>query len=245
MSYSRGGRFFRRYNVRKHLASASTIVFDLAGTLTPSVPAFAKSTAWEAYASVVRPADVEASVLALEAAEDSARVACVERGSSWSFRRVLADSGMPYRLEAVEAFIDTWRPWLRVPADISSRLRIIHDAGYRVGLVSNTIWPADWHGRLLEADGARASFDSTVYSSSTPWAKPNPRIFAYALRELGCDRASDALFVGDRTFEDLDGAHLSGMKAVLVGNEPEGARSESEQRWDIRALLDGLITRSI
>jgi putative hydrolase of the HAD superfamily len=59
---------------------------------------------------------------------------------------------------------------------------------------------------LVEAD---------VYSSETPWVKPNPEIFFEASRRIGVDPA-ECVYVGDRGYEDVHGPQSAGMRAILV-----------------------------
>ena len=55
-----------------------------------------------------------------------------------------------------------------------------------------------------------------MYSSEIPWAKPHPLAFRAALDAVGVADPARAVFVGDRLFEDVFGAHRAGLHAVLV-----------------------------
>jgi len=101
--------------------------------------------------------------------------------------------------------------WTLFP-DAQPALRELRRRGARLGLVSN------FDGRLLAicrgleiAD----SFDAIVTSVRAGFAKPDPRIFAVALRRLGVAPA-DAMHVGDSEREDVVGARAVGVHAVLV-----------------------------
>ncbi len=85
----------------------------------------------------------------------------------------------------------------------------------RIGLISNTIWPAELHRLDLERHGLLEHFGATVFSSEAGLWKPDPRIFALTLERLGVapDRA---VFVGDRLMEDIQGAQRAGLRAVFV-----------------------------
>ncbi|MBI1849015.1 MAG: HAD-IA family hydrolase [Planctomycetes bacterium] len=86
--------------------------------------------------------------------------------------------------------------------------------GFQVGLVSNTLWPKEFHLRDLARYEILHLFDSMVFSSELGWAKPHPQIFRRCLEDLAVD-ASEAVFVGDRFDADVEGAQRVGMRAIL------------------------------
>jgi putative hydrolase of the HAD superfamily len=87
--------------------------------------------------------------------------------------------------------------------------------GVQIGLISNTIWPAEVHRLDLERHGLLHHFQTTIFSSETGLWKPDPRIFGRALQELDIP-AERAVFVGDRLMEDVQGAQRAGLRAVFV-----------------------------
>jgi putative hydrolase of the HAD superfamily len=87
--------------------------------------------------------------------------------------------------------------------------------GLRIGLISNTIWPAEVHRRDLARYGLEDHIDAMVFSSEAGFWKPDPRIFGVALDALGV-AAEGAVFVGDRLLEDVQGAQRAGMRSVFV-----------------------------
>jgi HAD superfamily hydrolase (TIGR01509 family) len=89
----------------------------------------------------------------------------------------------------------------------------LHEQGYRIGLISNTIWPAELHMEDLAELGLLAHLDHMDFSGELGYWKPNPRIFLHALSKLGV-APEDAVFVGDNPHEDLLGAQRVGMRAV-------------------------------
>jgi putative hydrolase of the HAD superfamily len=90
-------------------------------------------------------------------------------------------------------------------------LRALKDRGLRAGLISvcseevPALWPRTQFAEL---------FDSTVFSCSVGLAKPDPRIYRLACKELGVE-PEDAMFVGDGANDELAGAVAVGMSAVL------------------------------
>ncbi len=94
-------------------------------------------------------------------------------------------------------------------------LQALRDAGYRLGLISNTLMPATVIRMRLAEAGVLPLFEIAVFSAELGINKPDPRIFRHALdaMSLAPDRA---WYVGDKPNRDVCGAHSVGMKAVLV-----------------------------
>lgn len=99
--------------------------------------------------------------------------------------------------------------------DARALLPSLRYRGYRLGLVTNSIFPA----RLLEVKvsqlGLAGYLDCIVSSADVGVAKPHPAIFERALAAIEAE-AQETLFVGDRIETDVAGARAAGMRAVLV-----------------------------
>lgn len=87
--------------------------------------------------------------------------------------------------------------------------------GLKIGLVSNTMYPAELIRTRLDEFGLRDQFDVLAFSSEVGWRKPHPAIFQFALERLGVGPA-EAVFVGDRVYEDVGGALRAGLRPVLT-----------------------------
>jgi putative hydrolase of the HAD superfamily len=86
---------------------------------------------------------------------------------------------------------------------------------YRLGIVSN------FYGNLAPVCDdlrLRPLFGTIVDSAEVGWTKPDPRIFAHALRELDVE-ASEATFVGDSLARDMSGARGIGMKHIWLASD--------------------------
>ncbi len=81
-------------------------------------------------------------------------------------------------------------------------------------MLSNTIWPRAWHERIFERDGVLDLVDGDVYTSEIPWTKPSPHAFAKAMEAVGATDPARCVYVGDRLFDDVWGAHNAGLRAV-------------------------------
>ena len=95
---------------------------------------------------------------------------------------------------------------IQVPDQTQSVLRALKSKGKKIGLISNAdvMEVAAW-SRCPVAD----LFDSTVFSCSVGWAKPEAEIYEIALKELAVI-PSEAIFVGDGGSDELQGASERG-----------------------------------
>lgn len=108
-----------------------------------------------------------------------------------------------------------WWEGVRLRPGTLQTLRRLRHAGLRLGICSNAPYhPASMVQQLAHV-GVAPLVDVAVFSSAVGWRKPSPRIFAAALDGLGV-AAAEALMVGDRLREDVEGARGVGMRAVLV-----------------------------
>ena len=89
-------------------------------------------------------------------------------------------------------------------------------SGIKVGVLSNTIWPREWHEGFFERDGVLHLIDAGVYTSELPWTKPSPRTFAAVLEALAVNDPGRCVHVGDRLFDDVWGAQNAGLYAIHV-----------------------------
>ena len=103
--------------------------------------------------------------------------------------------------------------WAIVFPDARDTLRLLRERGYRLGLLSNTWWAADWHNADLAAHGLADSFDELSYTSDLPHSKPHPTVFLDLAARLGVE-PSACVMVGDRLIDDISGALNVGMRAV-------------------------------
>jgi FMN phosphatase YigB (HAD superfamily) len=93
-------------------------------------------------------------------------------------------------------------------------LKFFKERNLKIGLISNTIFPEEFHLRELKRFGLYPYLNAHFFSSQVGFRKPHPQIFQLALEKLKVD-PSDAVFVGDRLEEDVGGAQNVGMKGIL------------------------------
>ena len=182
MTGGRSGRSVTRRE-RRHVGA---VIFDWGGTITPwhtgrhrravagvfareyhpeAEPGLADELAariWEAEERRRGP------VAATRAPRPASRTSSPRPGSSPTTRARVAG------LAAYQAF---WEPHTWTDPQIRPLWEGLHDNEIRVGVLSNTIWSRDYHRGLLARDGVLDLVDADVYSSETPWVKPQPEIF--------------------------------------------------------------------
>lgn len=144
----------------------------------------------------------------------------------------------------VAAHLEAWDPHIVHDPGAADVLAALRARGLRIGLLSNTHWPADFHDRLLERDGLLHLFDARLYTSHLEWMKPHPGAFRAALAAVAVEDPAAAVYVGDRPFDDIHGAKGAGMRAVLRPNphvEPHGTEPDAviDHLTDILELVDG------
>jgi putative hydrolase of the HAD superfamily len=91
-------------------------------------------------------------------------------------------------------------------------LRELRERGLRLGMISVC---SEEVAELWEETPFAGLFDSTVFSCSVGFRKPDPAIYQLALDELDVE-PGEAIFVGDGANDELAGAERVGMRAVLI-----------------------------
>ena len=200
------------------------VVFDWGGTLTPWL-AMDPHASWRAYAGALHPDDTDrATEAALRLHEaDLARWADARNGHrAFTLAQVVADALLtsdPASGEhkaAIEAYREFWVQATHTDPQAAPMLAVLRERGLRLGVLSSTPWPAEWHEEWLRRDGVLHLFDACVWSSDLPWTKPHPEAFRAALDAVGVSDPARCVYVGDRPYDDISGAKSVGMRAVLV-----------------------------
>lgn len=105
---------------------------------------------------------------------------------------------------------------VQVYPDVEPALSGLKAKGLKLGLVSNGFKQDLDH--VLGTLGLKHWFDAVVCIDSCSCAKPDKRIFLYALDQLGIT-ADEAVFVGDSVVQDYEGALGVGIKPYLIDRE--------------------------
>jgi putative hydrolase of the HAD superfamily len=99
--------------------------------------------------------------------------------------------------------------------DTHTVLEEIKRLNYKVGLVTNSIFPMWMRDVELEAYEMLHYFDARVTSGDVGVLKPHPEIYEHILEMLDL-RPDQAVFVGDRPINDIAGANEVGLVSVLM-----------------------------
>ena len=120
-------------------------------------------------------------------------------------------------LAAMDGYATAVAGWSAVFPDSRDTLVLLREHGYRLGLLSNTWWAAEWHNADLAAHGLADLLDEVVYTSDLQHSKPHPSVFAEIARRLGVEPAT-AVMIGDRQIDDVSGAKAVGMRGIWRRN---------------------------
>jgi putative hydrolase of the HAD superfamily len=202
------------------MAAIEAVIFDWGGTLT----------AWHDI-------DFHAESLALAEAvrrtpttddDHHAHAARLHRAGAtvWGWSRdhqrsatiedLFAEAGLDHDPELLTAYYDFWEPHTLTDPQVGPMWTELRERGLKVGVLSNTIWPREWHEGFFRRDGVLDLVDGDVYTSEVPWTKPSAHAFEAAMAAVGVTDPARCVYVGDRLFDDVWGAHNAGMRAIHV-----------------------------
>ncbi|MDQ7007158.1 MAG: HAD-IA family hydrolase [Acidobacteriota bacterium] len=210
------------------LAAKDVILLDAGGTLI--------GLDYDAVRGAVGPAGARLADEALELAEARARRWADEAirrrltpRELWDgyFSRVLSGAGLepgaiPAALEALWSANRRQGLWRRPLPGVGWALEALHRSGRRLAVVSNAEGQVEAD---LRAAGLSRWLETVVDSHLVGVAKPDPEIFAIALRRLGVG-AEQAFYVGDVPAFDVEGARRAGLPAVLI--DPWGVHEDCD-----------------
>lgn len=228
------------------------VVFDLGGTLVewPDWEDGAPAK-WGLAYDAMRAAsgDVAASKEEFVAAMRAAEKAHWERvdREHWSgpptgvvgegFRRLGVATDDRALLTALDAYARAVAGWCTVFADTRETLGLLRERGYRLGLLSNTWWAADWHNADLAAHGLAGMLDELVYTSDLPHSKPHASVFREVASRLGVEPEA-CVMIGDRQIDDVEGARAIGMRAIWRRNDSGFPTSDVRPDATVDALAE-------
>jgi putative hydrolase of the HAD superfamily len=121
--------------------------------------------------------------------------------------------------------------WWGLYPDVKPTLRALQGAGYRLGVIANARHLVLGRLRHLQL---MSSFQAITYSEEAGFEKPDPRIFQLAMERMQCV-PEEAIHVGDRDLEDIQGAQGAGIRAILLDRDDSHPDAECER---IRSLTE-------
>jgi putative hydrolase of the HAD superfamily len=218
--------------------AVDAVIFDWGGTLTRWHDVDFHEESLALAQAVVQTSDEPVDLLALaprlhEAtgvvwgrARDEQRSATIDD--------LFAEAGLDHDPELLHAYYDFWVPHTSTDPDARPLFETLHARETLVGVLSNTIWPREWHRGFFERDGVLDLIDADVYTSEIPWTKPAPEAFHAAVEALGLRDPTRCVYVGDRLFDDVWGAQNAGLRAIHIplSNIPANQIGHTEGRPD-------------
>lgn len=205
--------------------TVEAVIFDWGGTLATYTDV-EMIDMWRLAARHLAPDREEEVCAHLAAVEEAswARIAVDQRSTTLS--SLLAAASVDLGLDVAEVVLeeaathhlDSWTPHVRHDPEAVPALTALRELGLGIGLLSNTHWPRAFHERFLERDGLAPLIDVRCYTSELERTKPHAEAFHAVLGPLGVTDPTQAVFVGDRPYDDVHGAQQVGMRAVLLPN---------------------------
>lgn len=193
------------------------VIFDWGGTLTAwhDIDFHAESLAL-AQAVVNVDHEVEVSQARLHTANQVIWGRSRDHQQSATVADLFAEAGLDHDPELLTAYYEFWEPHTLTDPEAGPLFERLHELGLEVGVLSNTIWPRAWHEGFFRRDGVDHLIDGAVYTSEIAWTKPSPLAFQAALDAIGVADPARCVYVGDRLFDDVWGAHNAGLRAIHI-----------------------------
>jgi len=207
------------------------VIFDWGGTLTRwhEIDFHAESLAL-AHAVVASGEEVDVHVDALQRANQVIWGRSRDHQESATVADLFTEAGLKHDPDLLSHYREFWEPHTATDEQVAPLLNTLRERGVRVGVLSNTIWPRQWHEDFFSRDGVLHLLDGAVYTSEIPWTKPSPEAFRAAMQAVGANDPARCVYVGDRLYDDIWGAHKAGMKAIHIPHSaiPHEQKGHSE-----------------
>ncbi len=194
------------------------VIFDWGGTLTRwhDVDFHAESLALAHAVADAGEADHAINARKLCAAGDVVWGRSRDRQRSATVADLFAEAGLDHDPELLHAYYEFWLPHTGTDPEVGPLWQALRGDGLKVGVLSNTIWPREWHEGFFRRDGVDHLVDGDVYTSEIPWTKPSQRAFAAAMAAVGVSDPSRCVYVGDRLYDDVWGAQNAGLRTIHI-----------------------------
>jgi putative hydrolase of the HAD superfamily len=219
------------------------VLFDAAGTLFTT-----RASVGEIYAGFARHYGSQAEPNAIQAAftrhfRGDGPLSVQDQKRWWKdvVYRVFNEVGMVEDFdEFFDRVYDNFRDsqgWVLFPETLDV-LKQLTRLGLKLGIISN------FDTRIysvLESLKIRHFFDAVTISSEAGYSKPSREIFASAMRALGVP-APEILVVGDSPHDDVQGAMVAGLSAILLDrNNRYAARSDLRRVSSLKEVIPEVV----
>lgn len=193
------------------------VIFDWGGTLTPwHTVDFGEEARALAEAAVEHDLQLAEVAAKLRDANQTVWGRSRDHHQSATVADIFGEAGVGHDADLLTAYREFWRPHTDTDPDAEPLFAELRERGLKVGVLSNTIWPRDWHREIFERDGLLNLIDGDVYTSELPWTKPSEHAFRAAMEAVGATDPARCVFVGDRLYDDIWGAHNAGLRAIHI-----------------------------
>lgn len=221
------------------------VIFDWGGTLTQwhDIDFHAESVAL-AQAVIATPTpedDHHAWAERLHRAGDVIWGRSRDHQQSSTVADLFTAAGLEHDPELLSAYREFWEPHTGTDPEVAPLFTGLREQGIKVGVLSNTIWPREWHVEFFRRDGVHELIDGDVYTSEIPWTKPSPQAFGAAMEAVGATDPSRCVYVGDRLFDDVYGAQAAGLRAIHVPHSTIPANQVGHTEGEPDAVAEQLL----
>ncbi len=124
---------------------------------------------------------------------------------------------------AMAAYVAPVQAYVRPLEGAQQTLEGVRALGLRIGLISNTVWPGEFHLEDLERWGLRQYLECAFFSADEDAWKPSAAVFQLGLDALGL-RPEEAVYVGDHPYFDVNGAQQAGLRGVWMKSDEWSAQ---------------------
>jgi putative hydrolase of the HAD superfamily len=217
------------------------VIFDWGGTLTRwhDIDFHAESVAL-AHAVVASHREIDVHADALKRANQVVWGRSRDHQQSATVADLFTEAGLAHDPELLTHYREFWEPHTGTDPQVAPRFLTLRDRGIKVGVLSNTIWPRAWHEDFFARDGVLDLIDGAVYTSEIPWTKPAREAFLAAMGAVGVPDPARCVYVGDRLFDDIWGAHNAGLRAIHIPHSDIPAEQFGHSEGDPDAVAHEL-----
>jgi putative hydrolase of the HAD superfamily len=134
--------------------------------------------------------------------------------------------------QAAEVYQSAVRAQATLMPAAAETLSQVSAAGYRLGLLSNTMFTGEAHRADLERFNLLHYFDTMLFSADVDKWKPNAAPFLQVLDDLGVEPEA-AVYIGDDPASDVVGGRRAGMVTIHIKSsqrfgQPDGAEPHAQ-----------------
>lgn len=190
------------------------VIFDWGGTLTPWHTVDFDAEARALAAAALDSDDTTHELLGK--AGDVVWGRSRDHHTSATIADIFTEAGLIHDESLLEAYRQFWDPHTETDPDVVPLFSRLKVDGLKIGVLSNTVWPREWHEEYFRRDGVLEMLDGAVYTSEIPWTKPAAEAFLAAMVAVGVSDPAACVFVGDRLFDDIWGAGNAGMRTIHI-----------------------------